>query len=83
MLDVRLNNEWNAAHIEGAVHIPLPEVARRLTDVPAGSVWVHCGSGYRAAAAAALLERAGRSVVLIDDAFATAADQGVPMVTAA
>ena len=32
-----------------------------------------------ATAAASLLARAGRSVVVVDDAFATAADKGVPM----
>jgi hypothetical protein len=51
VLDVRLGNEWDAAHMDGAVHVPLPEVAARLDDIPAGTVWVHCGSGYRATAA--------------------------------
>ena len=36
-------------------------------------VWVHCGSGYRAAAAASLLQRAGRQVVHVDDVYAKAA----------
>ncbi|MDA8368670.1 MAG: MBL fold metallo-hydrolase [Nocardiopsaceae bacterium] len=79
VLDVRLNNEWDASHIEGAVHIPLPEVAGRLSELPPGAVWVHCGSGYRATAAASLLARAGRNVVLLDDAFDTAAGKGVVM----
>jgi hydroxyacylglutathione hydrolase len=34
---------------------------------------VHCQSGYRAAIAASLLDRAGRSVVLIDEDFSAAA----------
>lgn len=37
-----------------------------------------CGSGYRATAAASLLESAGRVVVLIDDMFG-AAEAGVPV----
>ncbi|MUL41528.1 MBL fold metallo-hydrolase [Streptomonospora sp. PA3] len=82
VLDVRLNNEWNASHIAGAVHIPLPEVARRIDEIPPGRVWVHCGSGYRAAAAASLLDGAGRDVVLIDDFFANAAPSGAPMAQA-
>jgi rhodanese-related sulfurtransferase len=45
-------------------------------------VWVHCGSGYRAAAAASLLQRSGRQVVHIDDAYATAADAGLTIVPA-
>ncbi|WP_304452581.1 MBL fold metallo-hydrolase [Nocardiopsis sp. YSL2] len=79
VLDVRMGNEWNASHVVGAVHIPLPELPHRLGEVPDGAVWVHCASGYRATAAASVLARAGRSVVVVDDAFDTAADQGVPM----
>ncbi|MDA3649680.1 MBL fold metallo-hydrolase [Saccharopolyspora indica] len=77
VLDVRTNNEWRDSHVDGAVHIPLYELARRVDEVPAGSVWVHCGSGYRATAAASLLESAGRTAVVIDDAFAAARSSGV------
>jgi hydroxyacylglutathione hydrolase len=63
------------------VHIPLPDLPHRLGDVPAGTVWVHCGSGYRAAAASSLLQRAGRRVVHIDDAYADAAGAGLPIVS--
>ncbi|PZG07735.1 MBL fold metallo-hydrolase [Micromonospora craterilacus] len=79
VLDVRLTNEWQAGHLDGAVHVPLPDLPRRLADIPAGTVWVHCGSGYRAAAAASLLANAGRRVVLVDDQFAHAAPAGVRM----
>ncbi|MDQ0381343.1 MBL fold metallo-hydrolase [Amycolatopsis thermophila] len=79
VLDVRLPGEWRESHVRDAVHIPLPELPRRLGELPAGPVWVHCGSGYRATAAASLLARAGRTAVLIDDAFGGAADAGVPM----
>ena len=78
VLDVRTNNEFAARHITGAVHVPLYELKDRMDEVPAGAVWVHCGSGYRATAAASLLEAADRTVVLIDDMFA-AADAGVPI----
>ncbi|MFF0250244.1 MBL fold metallo-hydrolase [Streptosporangium sandarakinum] len=77
VLDVRLTNEWRAGHIDGAVHIPLPDLPDRLADVPDGTVWVHCGSGYRAAAATSLLRRAGRRAVHIDDAYADAAGAGL------
>lgn len=79
VLDVRMTNEWRAGHIEGAVHIPLPDLPRRLADVPAGAVWVHCGSGYRATAAASLLANAGREVVVIDDKFDQAEAAGVAL----
>ena len=81
VLDVRLGNEWRTDHIDGAVHIPLPNLPQRLADVPAGTVWVHCASGYRAAAASSLLQRAGRQVVHVDDAYAAAADAGLPIVS--
>ncbi|EST25222.1 hypothetical protein N566_24615 [Streptomycetaceae bacterium MP113-05] len=45
ILDVRTNNEFTASHVEGAVHIPLYELKNRLAEIPAGTVWVHCGSG--------------------------------------
>ncbi|MCX6466471.1 MAG: MBL fold metallo-hydrolase, partial [Pseudonocardiales bacterium] len=81
VLDVRLDTEWDVSHVRDAVHIPLPELPDRLAEVPAGSVWVHCGSGYRATAAASLLARAGRTVVVVDDMFTDAADAGVPLTT--
>ncbi|HEX9063935.1 MAG TPA: MBL fold metallo-hydrolase [Streptosporangiaceae bacterium] len=69
LLDVRRQSEWDAARIEGAVHIPLHELPRRLGEIGPGPVWVHCQSGYRASVAAALLDAAGRDVVLVDDDF--------------
>ncbi len=81
VLDVRLGNEWDTCHIDGAVHVPLPDLADRVGDVPPGSVWVHCGSGYRATAAASLLTRAGRTAVVVDDDFDAADAAGVPLIT--
>ncbi|WP_182545741.1 MBL fold metallo-hydrolase [Halosaccharopolyspora lacisalsi] len=82
VLDVRTNNEWKTSHVEGAVHIPLYELKDRTDEIPAGTVWVHCGSGYRATAAASLLESAGRSPVLIDDLFGNADQAGVALTSA-
>jgi hydroxyacylglutathione hydrolase len=69
VLDVRMNNDWRAGHLDGAVHIPLQDLPHRLTALPPGTVWVHCRTGYRAAIAASLLARAGRTVVSIDDDY--------------
>ncbi|MFV2103751.1 MBL fold metallo-hydrolase [Micromonospora sp. LOL_024] len=77
VLDVRLTNEWRDGHVADAIHVPLPDLRRRLTDIPAGTIWVHCGSGYRAAVAASLLSNAGRDVVLVNDLFDHAAQAGV------
>jgi glyoxylase-like metal-dependent hydrolase (beta-lactamase superfamily II)/rhodanese-related sulfurtransferase len=77
VLDVRLRLEWAEGHLPGAVHIPLHELLDRRDEVPDGEVWVHCGTGYRAAIAASLLAAAGRSVVLIDDEFTNAESAGL------
>jgi hydroxyacylglutathione hydrolase len=67
VLDVRRDDEWAEGRIPKAVHIPLHDLEARMDEVPPGEVWVHCASGYRAAIAASLLDRAGRTVVLVDD----------------
>ena len=77
ILDVRRDDEWRDGHIEGAVHVPLPDLDQRLAEVPAGPLWVHCASGFRASIAASLLARAGRDVVLVDDDFPSAARAGL------
>jgi hydroxyacylglutathione hydrolase len=77
VLDVRRNLEWHSAHIDGALHIPLHDLPRRLDDVPGGEVWVHCAAGYRATIAASLLAATGRRVVAVDDDFDQARTNGV------
>jgi hydroxyacylglutathione hydrolase len=73
VLDVRRDDEWVDGGIADAVHIPLHDLETRLAEVPDGTVWVHCASGYRASIAASLLDRAGRTVVAIDDDWESAA----------
>jgi hydroxyacylglutathione hydrolase len=77
ILDVRRDDEWLESRVMGAVHVPLHELDRRMADVPAGEVWVHCRSGYRASIAASLLARAGRDPVLIDDDYERAGELGL------
>jgi hydroxyacylglutathione hydrolase len=60
VLDVRTNAEWEADHIENALHIPLPRLPTRLRDLPReGPLAVICGSGYRSSIAGSLLQNAG------------------------
>lgn len=80
VLDVRQRGEWDSGHLPEAVHLPIQDVDQRVDDVPAGQVWVHCGSGYRASIAASLLDRRGRDVVLINDFWDSAASVGLPIV---
>ena len=80
VLDVRRPDEWQAGHLDGAVHIPFWELDQRTQEVPGGQVWVHCASGFRAAIGASILDRAGRRVVHIDDDWERAAGRGLPVV---
>jgi hydroxyacylglutathione hydrolase len=79
VLDVRRPDEWQAGHLPGAVHIPFWELAGRTGEVPAGQVWVHCASGFRASIGASVLDRAGRDVVHVDDDWSSAAGAGLPV----
>ncbi len=80
VLDVRRAEEFAAARIDGAVNVPLHDLHDRVDDVPAGEVWVHCASGYRASVAASLLDASGRTVVAIDDSFDNATEVGLHLV---
>lgn len=77
VLDVRQDGEFADGHIDGAVNIPLHELSRRLDEVPAGEVWVHCASGYRSSIAASMIDRGDRTVVLVDDSFDQAGKAGL------
>lgn len=70
LLDVRKASEYEASHAEGAVNIAHTRLAGRIGEVPkGGTVTVYCQSGGRSAVAAALLQREGYKVTLIDDDF--------------
>lgn len=77
VLDTRRNGERASGHVRRSQHIPLHELADRIDEVPDGEVWIHCGSGYRASIAASMLDRPGRTVVLVDDAYTQAAVYGL------
>jgi hydroxyacylglutathione hydrolase len=81
VLDVRRADEHEDTAIDGAVNIPIHELPRRVSEVPAGEVWVHCASGYRASVAASFLDAAGRSLVAVDDSFENAEKVGLHMVS--
>ncbi|WP_231123492.1 MBL fold metallo-hydrolase [Nocardioides sambongensis] len=80
VLDVRRADEHEGAAIAGAVNIPIHELPRRVAEVPAGEVWVHCASGYRASVAASFVAAAGRTPVAIDDSFDNAEQVGLHLV---
>lgn len=70
VLDVRGAAEHAAGKIPGSLNVAHTRLLTRLDEVPEdGEIFVHCLSGARASAAAALLERSGRNVVVVDDVF--------------
>ncbi len=77
VLDARRNDERADGFVRGSQHIPLHELPDRLGEVPSGEVWVYCGSGYRAAIAASVLDGPGRTMVLINEAYDAAAEAGL------
>ena len=79
VLDVRAASEHRDSRLRGAVHVPLHLLVDRLDDLRTGTLWVHCGSGFRAAIAASLLAARGHAVVLVDEDFDAAAAAGLPV----
>lgn len=82
LLDVRRRSEWDAAHIDGALNIPLHELTARIGEIADGVIWVHCHTGYRSSVAASILAAHGRRVVAINDEFDAAGPAGLRVIGA-
>jgi rhodanese-related sulfurtransferase len=62
LIDVREDNEWDAAHAKGAIHLGKGIIERDIeTTVPdkGTELILYCGGGYRSALAADVLQRMG------------------------
>jgi rhodanese-related sulfurtransferase len=81
MLDVREDDEWQAGHAAGAVHVPLGEVPSRLGELPEQDepLPVICRSGGRSGRAVQWLERQGFDVVNVDGGMHAWGSAGKPM----
>ena len=67
VLDVREDDEWQAGHVAGSVHVPLRELGARYVELPADrQTLVVCRVGSRSAYAAAFLVQQGRDAVNLD-----------------
>jgi len=63
-VDVRPRAEWDAGHLEGAMHIDLVELRRRIDEIPDDKpLAVMCGTGYRSYVAQRILINMGRKEV--------------------
>jgi rhodanese-related sulfurtransferase len=85
ILDVREQDEWDAGHVPGAVHIPLADVPVRLAELTdtAGDepLVVVCRSGGRSARAVAWLAQNGVDAVNLDGGMGAWAAVGRPLVS--
>lgn len=81
VLDVREPEEWQAGHIEDAVHIPLGMLPVRLSEVPDGEILVVCKAGGRSAQACMYLGGQGHAVVNLAGGMLDWAEAGRPMVS--
>lgn len=63
LLDVRSPQEFSGGHIEGAINIPVHQLAERIDEIPNAPIVLYCRSGQRSGRAAALLTGAGRDSV--------------------
>jgi rhodanese-related sulfurtransferase len=67
VLDVREDHEWEAGHVEGAVHVPLAQVPERAGELdPQKRTLVVCHLGGRSARATAYLHQLGHDVVNLE-----------------
>jgi rhodanese-related sulfurtransferase len=81
VLDVREDNEWDAGHVEGSVHIPLMELGERIADLPlADQTLVVCRSGHRSEHATAYLRQLGVEAVNLAGGLAAWQQAGRPLV---
>ncbi len=83
LLDVREPGEWQAAHVEDSLHIPMRMVPGRLNGLdPAQTVVVMCHSGVRSLRVAEYLAASGFTRVFNlsggIDAWSLEIDSSVP-----
>lgn len=64
VLDVRENSEFAGGHLPNSKNIPVGDLDKRLTEVPAGKpVLLVCATGQRSGKAVGTLRKAGREQV--------------------
>ncbi|MUK01001.1 rhodanese-like domain-containing protein [Vibrio cholerae] len=82
ILDVREDHEWEAGHVEGAVHIPLDQLPARLGELdPDEDLHVVCRLGGRSQRAAEWLEANGYTAINVSGGMEAWLEAGRPMVS--
>ena len=84
LVDVREDNEWDAAHAEGAMHLSKGIIERDIeTAFPdkGTKLVLYCGGGYRSALATDNLQKMGYTNVLsLDGGWRAIEASGLPLV---
>lgn len=81
ILDVREQDEWDAGHIDGAVHIPMGELQARQDEIPQQQKIVTvCRSGARSGQVAAALSNAGYDAENLDGGMQQWAAADLPFI---
>ena len=82
ILDVRTQSEYEEAHIEGAINIPVEEIADRLNELSANDViLVYCRTGNRSGTAVGIMEENGFSKIYhMHEGISTWISEGLPVV---
>ncbi|MEO3765817.1 rhodanese-like domain-containing protein [Streptomyces sp. B8F3] len=85
LLDVREDDEWQAGHAEGALHVPMSQFAARYGEVTEaapqdGRINVICRSGGRSAQVAMYLVQQGMDAVNVAGGMEAWAAAGRPVV---
>ena len=81
LLDVREQDEWDAGHVDGAVHIPIGQVVARLGELPEDPLYVVCRVGGRSAQVVQYLVAQGREALNVDGGMYAWEAAGRPMVS--
>ncbi|WP_229693611.1 rhodanese-like domain-containing protein [Lentzea pudingi] len=67
LLDVREQDEWDAGHAPGALHVPMSEIGARLEEVPNDvQLYVVCRAGGRSARVTQYLNQTGWEAVNVE-----------------
>lgn len=70
VVDVRSATEHAGGAVPGAISIPLPELARRASELPTGiRIYVHCQSGWRSSVASSWLVSQGFDVADLEGGY--------------
>ena len=82
ILDVRTPTEYEDAHIEGAINIPVEEIVDRLNELSANDViLVYCRTGNRSGTAVGIMEENGFSKIYhMHEGISTWISEGLPVV---